>query len=77
MVRHRKRAAPVAPMGVSQAFAPSKYALPMATYKFSFMEGCLGYYLNPYMGRGGLSHILEKNTTCCSINGCCTTEENA
>lgn len=52
MVRHSRRGGrPAPPLGVSSVFAPTKYALAMTNQRFSYMNNCIGYYLNPYLGR--------------------------
>jgi hypothetical protein len=78
MVRDIKRGRTAPLKGISSVFAPSKYALAFLTYqRFSYMKNCIGYYSIPYIGRKRINEMLDINSGCCSINGNCTTPENA
>ncbi len=53
MTRHTKKTKckPEPPLGVTSAFSPFKYALPLTNQKFAYMDNCIGFYLNPYLGK--------------------------
>lgn len=41
------------------------------------MENCVGFYLNPYIGKKRIYEIGNMNSGCCAINGDCSTPETA
>ncbi len=79
MARFRGRGGgrPALPLGVSAIFTPYKHALPMITQRFSYMENCVGFYLNPFIGRKRIYEIGNMTGGCCTINGDCTSPEKA
>lgn len=58
-------------------FAHYKGALTLITQRFSYMEHCVGFYLNPFIGRKRIYEIGNMTGGCCTINGDCTTPETA
>jgi hypothetical protein len=70
--RGARGAQPAAPMGVSTVFAITQYALPLANQRFSYMENCIGYYLNPYIGKSKIYEITDTRPACCMMGGSCT-----
>ena len=41
------------------------------------MENCVGFYLNPFIGKKSTYEKANQIGGCCTINGDCTTPETA